>query len=869
MYSNKTSVNFSGGEVSRHVSARTDLPLANKVMAHLRNWLVLPQGPAMYRPGLRYVHHTRNNNPARFIEFQFSDSQAYIVEVTEGYFRFYKDEALILSTTTKTITGITQASPGVVTSAAHGYSNGDEVYIDGVVGMTELNGRYFIVANKAANTFELTDVFGNNIDTSGYTAYSSGGSINKVYEIKSPYLEDEIEALQYAQNADTMYITHRNYEPRKLTRSGHASWTLGTYTRTNDPVRPASAENVGWDDISAITQANPGVLTLGGVNNFAVGDHVYIDGIVGMTELNKAHYTVATNAGATITLYYYGTTTLVNTTTYTAYSSGGLVEVVGYGHAPGAVTFTDDARLALGGSIRNPETIWFSRGPSAAGAVQFDDYTTGSADSDAITFTLAPLKGRVDSILWMTNTDKYLAVGTFGSVRRIYGSTEQASVTPTDANAKGTNAEGVEAVSPVVDTSALFYIQRGRFGLESIEYDYQIDGYSPDDKNLVSQHLSVAGLKQLCRQVGRPTIIWVCRNDGVLLGLTYKGKENIAGWHQHHLGGGADVEWVNVMPRPDNKDQLWAIEKRVVDGNTVRYVCFMTDTPDYPDPTDYFTGEANQTADLEAFHNYQFELRKSACHLDCSATYDGSVYGTDASATLTAGSGADVAATTGVTFTASASVFTSAMVGRELWGKYAADGTSGGRATITGYTSGTVVTCTIDEAFAAGAAFDPGDWFLTATEISGLWHLEGETVSVVVDGVVVAQETVSEGTLTADTAGSVIHVGYAYNALAVTLPLDQGGASGPAQNKIKNVDRVALRLLNSVGVKYGTDAYLLHQSYPEATELTDRPDALFTGVVEQPYDDSYARDKMLYILQDTPRPATLLAMDIFTDTTDE
>lgn len=79
----------------------------------------------------------------------------------------------LLSGTSYTITGITQANPGVVTtSAAHGYENGDIVYIQGVVGMVEVNNRSFTVANKTSTTFEIEDC-------SGHTAYSSGGETIK------------------------------------------------------------------------------------------------------------------------------------------------------------------------------------------------------------------------------------------------------------------------------------------------------------------------------------------------------------------------------------------------------------------------------------------------------------------------------------------------------------------------------------------------------------------------------------------------------------------------------------------------------------------------------------------------------------------
>jgi hypothetical protein len=71
----------------------------------------------------------------------------------------------------KNITAITKASPAVVTSTAHGLTNGDFVQILAVVGMTELNGGWYKVANVAANTFELSGV-----DSTGYGTYVSGGT---------------------------------------------------------------------------------------------------------------------------------------------------------------------------------------------------------------------------------------------------------------------------------------------------------------------------------------------------------------------------------------------------------------------------------------------------------------------------------------------------------------------------------------------------------------------------------------------------------------------------------------------------------------------------------------------------------------------
>lgn len=79
----------------------------------------------------------------------------------------------IADTAIKAITGATAATPIVITATAHGYTNGDLVFIDGVLGNTAANG-YWKIANQAANTFELTDpVTGTN--ATGVTAYTSGG----------------------------------------------------------------------------------------------------------------------------------------------------------------------------------------------------------------------------------------------------------------------------------------------------------------------------------------------------------------------------------------------------------------------------------------------------------------------------------------------------------------------------------------------------------------------------------------------------------------------------------------------------------------------------------------------------------------------
>ena len=121
---------FFRGEVIPEMNARTDLPLFNKVLSRMQNFIAEPQGPARYRSGTRYVHHTRGNNRAVFIEFQFSDIRAYVIEATEGYFRFYKDEGIIFQTSAElVITGVSNANPGVISYTGPDPIEGQEVYL--------------------------------------------------------------------------------------------------------------------------------------------------------------------------------------------------------------------------------------------------------------------------------------------------------------------------------------------------------------------------------------------------------------------------------------------------------------------------------------------------------------------------------------------------------------------------------------------------------------------------------------------------------------------------------------------------------------------------------------------------------------------
>ena len=149
--------NFRAGEISPRLEGRIDLQKYNEAVKDLNNMIVFPQGGVTRRPGTYYAGTTKDGGQVRLINFEFSDTQAYVLEFGNLYVRIYKDGGLVTAATTA-ISAITKANPAVVTSNSHGMSNGDRVFISGVVGMTEVNNREFTVAGKTTNTFQLSGV---------------------------------------------------------------------------------------------------------------------------------------------------------------------------------------------------------------------------------------------------------------------------------------------------------------------------------------------------------------------------------------------------------------------------------------------------------------------------------------------------------------------------------------------------------------------------------------------------------------------------------------------------------------------------------------------------------------------------------------
>lgn len=154
-----------------------------------------------------------------------------------------------------------------------------------------------------------------------------------------------------------------------------------------------------------------------------------------------------------------------------------------------------------------------------------------------------------------------------------------------------------------------------------------------------------------------------------------------------------------------------------------------------------------------------------------------------------------------------------------------------------------------------------GDFASPVTSVTGLGHLEGETVAAVADGAVIPPRTVSGGAITLPIAASKVRVGLAYSSIMESLPVEFPGQLGTIQGQVKRIHKITLRLLNSLGFRYSTpnDSPEREAHFREAGMPMDSSPAFFTGDFHVLLDQSPNRQGVFRVRQAQPYPLNILA----------
>ena len=406
-----------------------------------------------------------------------------------------------------------------------------------------------------------------------------GGS---AYEIASPYLEAELFEIKFAQSADTMYICHPNHHPRKLTRTGHTSWTLIDDIITNGPFMDHNVETTtvspSHKSVGQTTTVTASATTgINGGQGFLSTD---VDRLLHITE---GHLKITSVTSTTVVV---GTVIvdLNETGSTTDFALGSFSDTTGY---PSCVTFFEQ-RLVFAGTKSQPQAIFFSR---SGDYENFDDkYHETVADDDAIVYTIA--SNQVNAIRFMTAT-RTLIIGTAGGEFAVSGGGTSTAITPTNILINKQSNHGAANVDGIAVGNATLFLQRAKRKIRELAYNFDVDGYVAPDMTILAEHVTESGITQMSFQEEPNNIIWCVRGDGQLVALTYQREQQVVAWHRHIFGGSfgsgnAVCESAAVLPTDDTEYQLWVIVKRTINGVTKRYVEYLnTFDFDETDNTDF------------------------------------------------------------------------------------------------------------------------------------------------------------------------------------------------------------------------------------------------------------------------------------------
>lgn len=599
---------FAGGEITPEMYGRLDNVKFQTGLSLCRNGIVLPHGPVTKRPGTRFVNVCGAAASAvRLIPFSFSATQTMVLEFGALYIRFHTAGGTLLETA-KNITGVTQASPGVVTSAAHGYSNGDGVYIANVGGMTPINARYYRVANATTNTFTLQDpITGSNISTSAWAAYTSGGTVARIYQIASPYAAADLFALGYTQSADVVTITHPSYAVRELRRLGATNWqltapTLGTAVTVPTISSVVATAGAGtpynknfFYKVTTVT-ADGTEESLGSASGTAAND-LALQGARNTISWGSTgtgvNYRVYKAVNTTDRLYgYIGETSGLSfiddniTPDYSYNPPAATIRLDTVGNYPATATYYEQRRM-FAGTSNFPQTIYGTR----SGTESNLNTSLPSSDDDALSFTIKAQQQNAVRHLVPLNDLLALTVGGAWKIE----STEGTALTPATVRVRPQTYYGANLTRPLLTGSSCLYVEANGRRVRDLSFYWQSQTYSSDDRSVMAPHLFTTHTLTDAAYARSPDqLAWFARSDGALVCMTYVPEHQVYGWHQHVTDG--VVESVCVVTE-SNEDVLYVVVARTLNGVATRTV--------------------------ERMASRLFSAQADAYFVDCGATYSG------------------------------------------------------------------------------------------------------------------------------------------------------------------------------------------------------------------------------------------------------
>lgn len=725
---------FAYGRLSQRFASRTDSPFYHQGCEILSNAFALPIGPSEKRPGTIYAASGKAySKKVRLIPWILSPTSGIVIELGEGYMRFYKSGARI------------ESPPGT--------------------------------------------------------------PVEPTYTATAPWLEAELDDVRFSQVTSYMYLVHPSYAPRKLTRTSDTVWTLTSPTFTGDATFSTS-------------------------NNYPSHVEFYEDRLI-FARTNNDPATFWGSRTSDYENFNLRTAYSAAAATMTPIASPGVVNWPAHGlQANNSVMFTTTGALPTGLVAGTQYFVMapaltansFQLSATAGGvAINFTGATSGTHTIYA-TPALAtdgwvkkPRAQKNAEIRWLVAEDALLFGTSEGPFRvggresilagnTVWWPTRQASVA----------SSNVQAI--MVDDFACF-VGKGGKRLFRFQYNSDQEQYIPDEITYLSEDLTSEGVIGIAHQSDPRTVLWAWTSDGKLLAGSYSRVSNSIGWSEMSLSG--LVESLAVIPTT-GEDQVWVAVRRVINGTEARHI-------------EYFAPRA--WGAMRDYHG-----------VDCGVVIDG----------LAAMQVTSIAAANPAVCNATAHTMQNDEKVR-FEGVANITEVNGQIYTVKNRTADTFELYTQDGSTAIDFSGEPlagagGTVTRVYGTVSGLTHLEGESVITLGDASVIAEETVASGAITLDEFANKIHTGLAFTSIVQPMPISE------ARNRLKTVRKVYAQFYQTGDAQVGDGLHPVKQITFEGLPTMDEEPPPNTEGLKELFDGFTGYDGTVRIESSQPLPQTVLAM---------
>ena len=416
--------------------------------------------------------------------------------------------------------------------------------------------------------------------------------------IATGYDHNDLAGLRVEQSNDNIYLLHQKYTTKKLCRYSHTNWRLVDANYGASLAAPANLwiSNQGTGDT---TEPSWDMLVIAVDENGKYSDRssvlkVFQSQTLAWSAVSGAEYYRVYKAENNA----FGWVCNTPGTTYKDpdQESGTVPDMKstapvkklpfeGAGNYPGyAESFK--SRMIYTNSYNKPSTLFGSK----TGDFENMNISNPSGDDDA--FTWKVLTGKMNKIVWICEYGDDLIIGTEGGIRKHSCGGE--ALTPDNPNIVGVKTKGGCAdIHPLDVGDSILYIQHGNPHVRDFVYSLEIDGYRGDDLSLFAYHLvDNHKIVDWCYQRDPDGIVWLVRDDGVLLGLTYAKEHQVYGWHEHTTDG--RILSCACIADGDQDNEVYFVVERIIEGVSRKYIEKLSRRND-TDPVEAFFADSYVT----------------------------------------------------------------------------------------------------------------------------------------------------------------------------------------------------------------------------------------------------------------------------------